>query len=567
MTAVGIDFGTTNSALATFTGGTATAVDIDIRDDEWKALGFGRVMPSVFARGDAGEPLFGWAAKLRPGRNLAAVKRLLAADDKVELDGEEYYVEEVASLLFGAIKQGAASQGLDVRKAVVTVPSNSRGLARLRTRICAQMAGIEVPILINEPTAAAMAYGLRTTTDQNVLVVDWGGGTLDVTLLQVSAGVFVEQASKGVQHLGGIDVDRLIFLELTRTVSGSDSWSEAEHGAAMLEIEKAKIRLSDHEETRVALPRGQDRDLSRRQLNEIVAPLIERLLVPVRTVVAEGEESGSPVDSILLVGGSCKMPIIREKLAELIGREPARSTVDPMTAVAEGAAIAAAILDGEYDADFFVTTEHALGTAVLDPATGVRSFSTILQRNTKLPAKGSEFFSPVVDDQDSLNLSVWEGDEDKALTDADNVLLGEFRVALTPRPLSEARLHVEYSYDVNGLLNVTLTDDVDQSVRFQGPVQSAVSRDPRALVEMAQSVEATLAQAPGQAAVAAPVLPPDVVESLGRARAKVIPFVPNEEGESIRQLADALEVAATSGDGAAAKAALDEVLRKYAYLY
>jgi molecular chaperone DnaK (HSP70) len=568
MSIIGIDFGTTNSALATFADGGARAEPIDAPDDEWSAMGFDRVLPSVFARGDDAEPLFGWAAKLRTSRKIEAVKRLLAADDTVSLDGETYYVEEIASLLFGAIKHGAAANaGLDVVRAVVTVPSNSRGLARLRTKICAGMVGIEVPVLINEPTAAAMAYGLRTTSEQNVLVVDWGGGTLDVTLLMVSEGVFIEQASKGVGKLGGVDVDKLIFQRLTEDIPDATTWTDDEVGAAMLESEKAKIRLSDLEETSVPLPRGQRRSVTRRRLNEWLAPLVERLLVPVRTVIAEGEASGSRVDTVLLVGGSCKMPVVREAIADVTGREPLR-TVDPLTAVAEGAAIAAAILEGEYDGDFFVTTEHALGTAVFDPRNGVSSLSTILPRNMKLPAAKTEPFVPIVDNQESVRFEVWEGDATKPLGDDDNVKLAEWEVSLVPRPLSDARIDVEYAYDASGLLHVKVADGVDDRTLFEADVRLMTGRDPGSLVEMATRVDETLrAVASGVAGSSDASLPSDVSQSLARARVNVIPFVPDDAAVELRRFADALEAVALSGNYADEKADLDEALRRYAYLF
>lgn len=575
MSIVGIDFGTTNSVVAVFTDGRAEAQPIDEpKNGEWKAMGFDRLLPSVFARGDAGEPLFGWAAKLRTGRKLEAVKRLLDADDKVSLDGEEYFVEEIASLLFGAIKQGAVQHALDISKAVVTVPANSRGLARLRTKICAGMVGIEVPVLINEPTAAAMAYGLKASVDQNVLVVDWGGGTLDVTLLQVTENVFVEQASKGVGRLGGIDIDKLMFQRLRDDVPEISTWSEAEVGTAMLEIEMAKIRLSDHDATTVALPRGQRSDISRVCFNEWIRPLIERLLVPVRTVIAEGEQQGVFVDVVLLVGGSCKIPAVRDAITELIGKEPLRGAVDPMTAVAEGAAIAAAILEGVYDGDFFVGLEHALGTATLGGAGAGLEFTPVLDRGMKLPAKKVKTFLPVVDGQDSVLLTVWEGDKTKPLDHDDNMLLMEREMELlTPRSIADSRIELEYSLDVSGLLHIHAVDGVDDQVLLDCDLKILIGHDPRTLVQMSRNVEDILNEVTrstnGERAAPAPVvsLSQDVIVLLDRAREKVIPFVPDDEAAAFGALADALERAAGLGDHQAEKAALESALQRYTYLF
>jgi len=572
VSSIGIDFGTTNSVLAQFVGGRAEAVPIDAPPGEWAELGFDRVLPSVYARGEDGGPRFGWAAKANQRLDrFEAVKRLLATEETVTMGGETFIVEEIAGLLFGAIKQGAAERGVDVRKAVVTVPANSRGLARLRTRICAGFAEIEVPILINEPTAAAMAYGLRSSADQNVLVIDWGGGTLDVTLLSIAEDVFVEQASKGVGRLGGIDIDRLVYQKLTEDMPDASSWTSEEVITALLAIELAKVRLSAAEEVSVELPRGQRREITRRRFNEWIGALVDRLLVPVRTVIAEGEAMGSTLDQVVLVGGSCNIPLVRERVSDLTGREPARG-VNPMTAIAEGAAIAAAILDGAHDADFFVTTEHALGTSVLNPATGTLEFSeAILKRNQKLPASGTQTFVPVVDHQEGVELEVWEGDETKPLGDEENVRLAGWEVALVPRLRDEARIDLTYTYDVSGLLHVRAVDGVDGRILFEGDVQSLSGRDPRMLVAAGEKVRNALAGTPGlddhPAADVPRELPSDVREIVERARRKVIPFVPDDEAASLGALVEALEVAAMDGDYGAARGALDDALRRHAYLF
>ena len=417
------------------------------------------------------------------------------------------------------------SAGLDIRRAVVTVPANSRGLARLRTKICAGMVGIEVPVLINEPTAAAMAYGLRASVDQSVLVIDWGGGTLDVTLLQVADNVFIEQASKGVGRLGGVDIDKLVFQRLTEDLPETSTWTEAEIGAAMLEIEKAKIRLSSLDKTSVALPRGQRRDITRFRFNEWIARLIERLLVPVRTVIAEGQALGVSVDVVLLVGGSCKIPAVRDAVTALIGKEPLRGAIDPMTAVAEGAAIAAAILEGQYDGDFFVGLEHALGTETRCANNTGLQFTTVLQRGLKLPAKAVGTFFPVVDQQQTVRVAVWEGDKTKPLDHEDNAKLAEFEVALTPRQVADSRIELEYRYDNSGLLHVRVTDGVDDRVLLDQDLQTLTGQDPRALVQMSQRVDVILGEAPGAngtepAPLPSPPLPPEVVVLLDRGSRK-----------------------------------------------
>ena len=454
MTAVGIDFGTTNCALAQYSSGTVEVIPVDRAPAEWEALGLHRVLPSVVALGPDGAPRFGWRAKHQHHDRVDAVKRLFSGHETVALGGEDLLVEEVGTLLFAHLRAAAADQGVDFSRAVVTVPANSRGLARHRTKLCASLAGVEVAALLNEPTAAAMAFGLRTGEDQTVLVVDWGGGTLDITVLGLVDGVFLEHASKGIQRLGGIDIDGRLYEQLAAEAGGDGDWYELERSRLRLEVERAKVGLSRQDEVSLALPGGRRRALSRADLERWVAPIVQRAYEPIQRCLNDLNLPASAIDHLLLVGGTCMMPIVRSFVSDVVGREPA-SGVEPLTAVAEGAAVAAAILAGEHDSDFFVSTEHALGTVCVGAA-GERQFSVLIPRNHKLPARGSDAFVRVSDGDLSVRVRVIEGDPALPLDHEDNVFLRAWDVHLDPT--TDGAFDISYEYDTNGILHVRVTD-------------------------------------------------------------------------------------------------------------
>ena len=251
----------------------------------------------------------------------------------------------------------------------------------------AGLAGVEVAALINEPTAQAMAFGLGASDDQTVLVVDWGGGTLDVTVLGLVDGVFLEHASKGIQRLGGLDFDRRLYEQLTTDAGGDTEWDEFARSRFRLELERAKVALSTQDEVSVALPGGGRTALSREQLDRWVAPLVHHAADPIQRCLRDLGLSTRSIDHLLLVGGTCMMPIVREFMSDMVGREPAPG-VAPLTAVAEGAAVAAAILAGEHDSDFFVSTEHALGTVCVDAGESEPSRHSSLATTSSPPGAG-----------------------------------------------------------------------------------------------------------------------------------------------------------------------------------
>ncbi len=472
MTTVGIDFGTTNCSVTTWTGG-PDVLDIGLdRPTTWAFEGFEKLMPSVFAA-PTGQRLFGWPAKTCPAGNLQAVKRLLAENERMHLHGRTFSCRHVAALLFGALRSGAQQQGVTIDSAVVTVPSDSTGQARFRTRQAAGMAGIKVAALINEPTAAALAYLHAVPDTERVLVFDWGGGTIDVTLLQYERGIYAERASHGVQGLGGLELDRALERVLAEVVR-IDEFTPEQRRAFALEIERTKIRLSGvdrDDEVPFQLPDGREVGVTRRAFEREAAHYVLGTLKPLEMCLESTGMQAVDIDAVLLVGGSSLLPYVREQIEERLGVEPVHGDlINPLTAVSEGAALAAAALTGEADVAFRVISNHDLGTRVKED--GVERFSVVIPLGVALPFKTSRRYTPNRDYADILHVQVWEGDAELPLTDPVNVQLAD--LPLQPdkaRVRQENAFDLEYQYDVDGILHISarhagsgrllLNDEVD----------------------------------------------------------------------------------------------------------
>lgn len=557
---IGIDFGTTNSVVARFASGATDVLTVDQPPMDWAGLGFDKVLPTVFGRGDGDAPIFGWDAKRRPG-SLAAVKRLLRAEERADVDGVDYSIEEIATLIFGQLKREAANQGAPFDRAVVTIPANSRGLARYRTKVCAGMAGIQVMALINEPTAAAMAYGMRSAHEETLMVVDWGGGTLDVTVLRNVEGVFIEQASKGIQALGGLDFDAALSRMVVETVADASSWSPDDKAAFRLDIERAKIQLSNSEQVSVPVPGGGYRQVTRSMFEKAVRSQVERVREPIEQCLRDLRATPANVDALVLVGGTCKMPAVRGVVSDVLGKAPA-SGIDAMTAVAEGASIAAAILSRELDShDFFVSTEHALGTITLSKQRELM-FSELIPRNHKLPARATHSYQPVVDFQESLDIEVIEGDPARPLDHEDNVVMKTWNVKLpVPRPMDEVSIELTYSYDVDGILHVNAKDDLGTTI-LDDDVSFGVNLSKRDLVDIAGRTNRTLdagrIEAPTSAGSA---LDPATRQLVVNVRTKIIPFIDDSDARRLAEIAARVE----SGDRSAISE-LETAARSYSYL-
>ena len=571
--AFGIDFGTTNSVVARLRKRGLEVLRVDDPDSDWAQLGFDKVMPTVVGVGDSGELQFGWAAKECPG-SLAAVKRLLKDETYVEIGGVTFEVEEVVAMIFAHMRRRVADAGR-MDQAVVTIPANSRGLARLRTRTTAGMAPLRVQALLNEPTAAAMAYAFNSAREETLLVVDWGGGTLDVTILEHVGGVFREKASKGVQRLGGLDFDMALAEAITAEVDGVDAWTEAERHFFRIDVEKAKIRLSSDDSALVPLPDGSPFEVSLEMFSEAVRPLVERVQEPIERCLADIGAQPADIDALLLVGGTCKTPAIQDFVSDLLETAPVEG-IDPMTAIAEGAAVASGVLSGELgDVEFSVSTEHALGAEVVDrdlagKVSGTK-FSKIIPRNHPLPAEATEIYRPVDDYQKTVLCNVLEGDHELPVDHPDNVSLAEWPVKIPhPAPVEESAIELTYLYDRDGILHASAkmakdgTTVLDKTVDF---ITGTIDR--RGLVEVAsraqEAVETGFVERDGRdisdRSPELAELTPELRELIDSARTKVIPFVDDAEAATIRDQADRIE----DGDARAVDE-LRESLDKYPYL-
>jgi molecular chaperone DnaK len=566
MNAFGIDFGTTNSVLAMWNGQTVEVLPVDEPPVEWARLGFDRVLPSVLGVVSADEITFGWVAKRQPEAKLEAVKRLFASADHVDIGGHRVTVEEAAALLFAHLR--AASPGVTVDRAVVTIPANSRGVARFRTKVSAGLAGIEVPALLNEPTAAAMAYSVDAAEDQNLLVFDWGGGTLDVTVLETIEGVFIERASKGIQRLGGIDLDAALGNAIINELPRRPAWSPSQQARFRLEVERVKILLSTQHEANLELPDGGYFTVSRELFTKAIASRLDEVRLPIQQCLTDLSISPNGIDQLIMVGGSSKIPAARKLVSDLLRREPAGGC-DPMTAVAQGAAIASAILAGQLDKDFFVATEHALGTIVHDERENA-GFSVLIPRNHQLPATAEDDYVPLYQGQEAVRVEVIEGDPTKPIDHEDNVILKEWTIAIDPtRPHDDSVYTMTYNYDVDGILHVVIVDRLTGNEVLHDDVSFGVTRDGSNLVQIATHLRDAIASGRIGGRRTPPVsgqADPETATLLRRARTKVIPFVDDDEAKRLAAICADLEHA--TGDAVAeCRRALGDALRQYAYLF
>jgi molecular chaperone DnaK len=568
MDAIGIDFGTTNSVVAVHGPAGIEVLPIDQAPTEWAPYGFDNVFPSVMARDDAGRVCFGWDAKQRTEGRIDAVKRMFATqlDFAVDDAGEALAVEEVATMLFAELRQRAMRSGIDAAQAVITVPANSKGRSRHRTKLCAGMAGFEVLALINEPTAAAMAYAQRHPESRQLLVFDWGGGTLDVTVLQSIDGIFIEQASSGLPRSGGIDFDSRLEKIVRESIPGLEQLTQSQRHQLRLEVEIAKIRLSTAEATSIQLPDGNSFRITRQRFEQEISGLLDESRIPLERCLRELNIGVGSIDALVLVGGTCRIPAVRRMVQDLV-RVDADPDVNPMTAVGEGAAIAAGIMSGSItNSDFFVCLEHALGTFTFDPASGGREFSPIIRKGNKLPAKASHEYAPVVVTTESVNVEVVEGDPDSMHPDF--TVLKQWDVPLkTPYAEGSARaFSLEFAYDVDGILHVTATDVDSGSVILSDDVSYGVAGDKRQLKTMADRARESVQSGVLSKDASVKLDDPDSLRLIEQARVKVIPFLDESESKPIIEAVESLESADRAHVGAR-REELKKLLMPYSYLF
>jgi molecular chaperone DnaK len=464
---VGIDLGTTNSEIAVYRNGRPEV----LADERGR-----KIMPSVVGVSETGELLVGEDARnqfvLYPERTVRSIKRRMGGNDKVHLAGNEYTPQEISAMILKRLKDTAErSLGRPVSKAVITVPAYFSDTQRQATREAGEIAGLEVIRIVNEPTAAALVYEAAQHQGKRILVYDLGGGTFDASVVRIEAGVVEVISSHGNNHLGGDDFDHKIveyILDHLKIKQGVDVSNQPKAMARILRAaEAAKKHLSDHpfariEEEYVAEMAGKPvhlaLELSREQYEEMIAPFIEETLSAVHIALESASLTSSQVNEILLVGGATRTPLVRTRLFEAFARE-ARGEVDPDLCVALGAAIqGGAIAGAEVSAVLVDVTPYTFGTSALGELNGEPypyRYAPIIPKNTAIPVRKSEVFFTVVDDQKTVQVRVFQGENADAL---ENIQLGEFCVeGLSEAPAGNPII-IDLALDRDGILHVSATE-------------------------------------------------------------------------------------------------------------
>ncbi len=458
---IGIDLGTTNSCVSVLEGGEPTVIT--------NAEG-NRTTPSVVGFAKNGERLVGETAKRQavtnPDRTIASIKRYMGTDHKVTIDGKDYTPQDISAMVLGKLKTDAeAYLGETVTEAVITVPAYFTDSQKQATKDAGKIAGMDVKRIINEPTAAALAYGLdKDDTHQKILVYDLGGGTFDVSLLELGDGVFEVLATHGDNKLGGDDFDSKLMDFMADSFAKENGIDLRKDNMAMQRLkeaaEKAKKELSTSQTTNVNLPfitvseagpLHLNMDITRAKFDQLTGDLVERTIEPMKKAISDGGVSTAEIDKVILVGGSTRIPAVQDAVKKITGKEPFKG-VNPDECVAIGASIQAGVLTGEVN-DVLLLDVTPLSLSI-ETLGGVAT--KLIERNTTIPTKKSQVFSTAADNQTAVDIHVLQGEREMA---ADNTTLGQFQLSgIPPAPRGVPQIEVTFDIDANGIVNVSAKD-------------------------------------------------------------------------------------------------------------
>ncbi len=459
---IGIDLGTTNSCLAVMEGGKPVVIA--------NAEGI-RTTPSVVAFTKSGERLVGEAAKRQavtnPDNTVASIKTHMGSDYKVNINDKKYSPQEISAMILQKLKQDAESYlGGAVNEAVITVPAYFTDSQRQATKDAGKIAGLDVKRIINEPTAAALAYGLDNEHEQKIMVYDLGGGTFDVSVIEIGDGVIEVLATSGNNHLGGDDFDKRAMDYIVAEFKSKEGIDLSSDKVAMQRVreaaEKAKKELSSSTTTNINLPfitanqdgpKHLDITLTKAKFEDLIKDLIESTKIPVQNALKDAGLSASELTKVLLVGGSTRIPKVQELVKELTGKEPFKG-INPDECVAVGAAIQAGKLSGEAGAGEILLLDVTPLSLGIETLGGV--FTKLIDRNTTIPTKKSQVFSTAADNQPAVDIMVYQGERSIA---RDNKLLGNFKLdGIPPAPRGIPQIEVTFDIDANGIVNVFAKD-------------------------------------------------------------------------------------------------------------